>query len=570
MKKGLCLLIVCLFMMTMIFVSCDQREEHNETTGAITTEAEVLDVTESQTTKPGTTEKGTTAPETTESGTDNPTPNYSEGLQFEANGDGTCTVTGIGSCSDTDVIIPLKSPDGDIVTSLGELAFSGCTGLTSITIPDSVTNIDNTVFYECTGLTSITIPDSVVSIGTGAFATASGLESIIVGEGNTIYHSMNDCLIETSTNTLIAGCKNSVIPDYVTSIGIFAFYGCTGLTSITVPDSVTIIENNAFNGCTGLVDIAVGENNTTYFAYDGILYLKANNSILIVPEKITGDVRIADGVTTIEWKTFERRTGLTSIMIPDSVTSIGNNAFEDCTGLTSVIIGKGLTSINNNVFEGCTALTSIIVSEGNSKYHSAGNCLIETESKTLITGCNTSVIPMDGSVTSIGDYAFYNCDGLTSITIPESVTSIGLAFVGCSGLESIIVSEKNTVYHSEGNCIIETGTDALILGCKTSQIPDNITGIYFGAFYGCTGLTSITIPDSVTSISDFAFARTGLTSITISDNVTSIKIGAFSDCVGLTDIYYTGSESEWAAMEIADHNEALVNATIHYNYVPEE
>ncbi|UKI14932.1 MAG: leucine-rich repeat domain-containing protein [Clostridiales bacterium] len=170
---------------------------------------------------------------------------------------------------------------------------------------------------------------------------------------------------------------------------------------------------------------------------------------------------LKEGTLGIAGSAFSGCTGLTSITIPDSVTSIGGSAFSGCTGLTSVTIPDSVTSIGDHAFASCTGLTSIIVEEGNTKYHSAGNCLIETATKTLILGCNTSVIPTDGSVTSIGGSAFSGCTGLTSITIPDSVTSIGNS-----------------------------------------------------AFYDCSGLTSVTIPDSVTHIDDYAFNYcTSLTTI---------------------------------------------------------
>ena len=212
---------------------------------------------------------------------------------------------------------------------------------------------------------------------------------------------------------------------------------------------------------------------------------------IVIPKTYNGEP-----VTSIGNYAFVGCDSLTSVTIPDSVTSIGEWAFYSCSGLTSVTIPESVVYIGNDAFRGCSGLESISVSKGNTRYYSNGNCLIETETKTLILGCKNSIIPSDGSVTSIGEDAFYGCSSLTGVTIPDSVTSIGDdAFRDCIGLTSITI----------GN---------------------GVTSIGVGAFDGCSELTSVTIPNSVTSIGEYAFGG----------------------CSGLTTINYNGTIAQWNAV----------------------
>ncbi|MGM9866666.1 MAG: leucine-rich repeat domain-containing protein [Lepagella sp.] len=232
---------------------------------------------------------------------------------------------------------------------IADCAFYDCSGLTSVTIPNSVTSIGLSVFWDCSDLTSVTIPNSVTSIGDYAFGRCSGLTSIKVESGNSVYDSRENCnaIIKTATNTLITGCKNTIIPNSVTSIGYWAFYGCSDLTSVTIPNSVTEIGESAFSFCFGLTSVTIPNSVTSigYYAFHDCIGLTS--------------VTIGNSVTSIGSDAFSFCSGLTSVTIPNSVTSIGHEAFSFCSGLTSVTIPNSVTSIGYRAFSFCSCLTRI-------------------------------------------------------------------------------------------------------------------------------------------------------------------------------------------------------------------
>lgn len=297
----------------------------------------------------------------------------------------------------------------------------------------TVVGILTFAFMNRNTLTSVTIPDSVTTIATSAFYRCSNLTSIS-------------------------------LPPNLTTIEACTFEGCSSLTSISLPDHIATIKSRAFEGCSSLQNISLPQSVTTI--EEGTF---ARCSALT-------SISLPQSVTTIKYLAFYGCSSLQNISLPQSVTTIEDFAFERCSALTSISLPQSVTSIGTrNPFSGCSSLDSIMVENGNSKYDSRDNCnaVIETGKNTLIAGCRNTIIPKN--VTSIGDFAFCNCNTLADISIPENVTNIGeYAFAGCSSLKSII-------------------------------IPKNVTTIGDGAFSGCSSLKKIIIPKSVTKIAGSTF-----------------------------------------------------------------
>ena len=408
------------------------------------------------------------------------------------------------------------------VNHVGEKAFMFCTGLTDVSLAEGVGSIGREAFRGCTGITEIAFPSTLSEIHSDAFSNTH-LSSITVSSGNECYDCRNDCnaLIETDSNRLVLGCKNTVIPDSVTAIGRWAFEGNLAITDITIPASIKEIPESTFYGCEALKSVTFNE-----------------------------------GLTEIGENAFCDCASLENVTFPETLTSIGYAAFSGCKSFTEITVPKGVNSISNNAFASTDA-NRIQVSEENTVYDSRNNCnaIIETETNTLIAGSNSTVIP--SGVTNIASEAFADCTSLNGIDIPESVTFIGdSAFWGCTSLAEIDIPDSvNTIeYSAFSEC-------SSLVSVKLSE---SLTVINEGMFREDTQLREIVIPEGVTEISDSAFWEcSALSSITVPVSVTHIGWAAFLGCSALKDVYYASTEENWSKITINEENECLVNAKIH-------
>ena len=434
------------------------------------------------------------------------------------------------------------------VTSIGDRAFYNRSKLTSITLPNSVTSIGSSAFSDCSSLTNITIPNSVTNIGIFAFSGTPWCNNQpdgVIYIGKVLYEYKGTMPANTSINikdgivsispSAFSDCSSLTsvtIPNSVTSIGHGAFFNCSSLNSVNIPNSVTSIGLQAFTACP-LVSIEVEDNNTIFDSRESCnaIIETATNTLIVGGQNTI----IPNTVTTIGDYAFEGRNGLTSITIPNSVTNIGYKAFNACKSLTSVTIPNSVTIIGNSAFSYCSALTSVTI---------------------------------PNSVTSIGGYTFEKCTSLTAIDIPEGVTSIGSsAFSDCTSLTSISIPKSikefnwtafsNTgIYNDESNW----DNDVLYISNCLIRAKYTISGIYTvkndtrliadGAFFGCTSLTGIILPDkTIDRIGISVFnGCSSLTSVTIPNSVTSIGSGAFSGCSSLASITIPNSVTS-----IGDH-----------------
>lgn len=385
-----------------------------------------------------------------------------------------------------DLIIPESVVYNGIprkVVELGDRAFIGCSGLTSVSISDSVNTIGIGAFYSCTSMSSITLGKSITSIGSGAFGPVDEIPLTRVNYNGTIEQWCNITFESSDANPLSrashlyinnAEVTEVTFPEGVDLIKDYVFYGCIGLTSVNLAQSITSIGEDAFHGCTGLTS-------------------------LLLP----------DGVISIGKGAFSYCTRLISLILPESLTSIGESAFSHCTGLTSIILPTGVTSIEPLTFSECTSLTTISVS----------NSLINIGWSAFSNCSNLTSFTMPSGVKKIGSGAFGSCNGLSTITLPLSLDTLESgAFHYCTNLVSLQIEAKNIKIEGQP---------------RDDDMP----------FYGCTALRNVVFGDSVRIIPNKLLVdEESITSVTLGPSVVQIGSKTFKGCSQLTTIR---SRAEW-------------------------
>lgn len=385
-------------------------------------------------------------------------------------------------------------------------AFDGCAGLENIRIPSTVCRIDAYAFWNCSKLHQIDFADEseITQIANSAFSGCEKLKRISLPPGIT--------QVEQYTFSGCSSLKELNFPESLTSIGEYVFKGCASLPAIKIPSGMTELGEGVFWGCASLTEI-----------------------------------KIPSGITKIGNNAFYNSANLEEIKLPDTLESIGNKVFVH-TSLENLTIPQNVSKIGDGLFDGYgdtpedwfTNIWQITVDEENDIFDSrdGSNAIIETKTDTLRYGSNTTTKIPEG-VKSIDMYAFSGCKDLESIEISSTVNSIaGHIFTKCNGLSKIMVSPDNQTYSSRDGCNAVLCGSKLVVGCKDTKIPPNVSSLEIAAFSGCTALTEIELPSYLTRIPEMAFLScTSLKSIKIPHGVTAIGTYAFHHCKSLESVY---------------------------------
>ncbi len=487
----------------------------------------------------------------------------SENLKFTSNGDGTCSVSGIGSCLDSLLVIPEYSPSGERVTSIRKFAFDNCTTINEVVIPDSVAEIGESAFEGCSELVSVTLGDGVRNIGSRAFLECSALFEITFGNNVSLidYDAFGLCtaLCKVHIPDIASWCKirfsylsanplhangdlfidgeevrDLVIPKNVFNINEYAFYGSDLISSVYIPDTVTRIGAGAFAKCRSIISISVpflGENRSKseferfgyIFDIDG-----AHTANQCVPTSLK-TVELRNEVI-IQTSAFYDCIGIESIILPPTLKTIEFSAFEGCFSLREIDIPQGVTTIGNSAFRNCENLTSITIPGS-----------VSVISPLLFTECYslTEVIFNEG-VREIGAWVFESCPSLSILSLPNSLEKIeSFTLSKFDGSPNMEYTEfDNALYignDSNPYIVLVEASDTAITSCNIHPETRFIGGY---AFSECKSLSNITFTDKIVSIGDHAFnGCTSLTSLAIPANVKRVEQRAFTNCTGITDLF---------------------------------
>ena len=442
----------------------------------------------------------------------------------------------------TQVILP------NYLETLGSNAFSGCTGLTTINLSNTLTGIGTEAFSGCTGLISLTLPDSITTLGYYVFRNCSNLEEINYPRSLATVSSMPGY----GEALLFAGCTkltSSTVPEGVTTIPAYTFGGSPYLQTVVLPSSLTSIGNNAFHGCTGLLTMNLPSSlsnigNDAFSGCTGLSAISFNGSLRTIGNAAfygcTGlrEITVNEGLETLSNAVFAGCTGLTTVNLPNTLTGIGTEAFSGCTGLISLTLPDSVTTLGYYVFRNCLNLEEINYPRSLANVSSMPGY---GEAR-LFAGCTklTSITVPEG-VTTIPAYTFGGSPYLQIVVLPSSLISIGgYAFSGCSGLKEI-----NLV---EGLRIINQSTFANCSSLSVLSFPDSMESIGNSAYSGCIGLRLIIFNDGMKTIDSSAFnGCAGLTSIVLNDGLTTLSSYSFASCINVTSILIPKSVTSIAA-----------------------
>ena len=484
-----------------------------------------------------------------------------------------------------------KNPWSDFKGSITRVVFSG-----------NITSICDSAFYQCTNLSSVAIPDSVTKIGYSAFKGCKNLEHVTFGansnlnklgenySGDGVFQNCVNLSEITLPNKLTAiqretfsGCTNLesvTIGSGVKTIGAYAFKDCGNLTAIVIPNGVESIGEGVFRNCTDLSSVRLGSGLLTigYSAFEGCGSLTG----IAIPASVTEigysafknlknlkNVTFASGsnLTTLGKNysgdgVFQGCTSIQSIVLPDKLTEIQRETFSGCSALTSVTIGSSVKSIGVSAFNNCTNLKSVVIPN---KVETLGDCAFKNCS-------NLSSVRLGSGLLSIGYSAFEGCSNLTGIVIPASVTDIDYsAFKNLKNLTSVIFEPNSNLVNLGKNY----SGDGVFQGCTgltTMVIPDKVVTLQRETFSGCTSLESVTVGNHVVTINSYAFnGCIILKEIVLPKALTTVESNAFKNCTALQTVKFTGTQAKWESLKSdgikATGNECLLNAPkFIYNY----